>query len=481
MIYFANQANSKKLTTKYQKGLIKKIYRGIYVDKISDIARSIELILEYLEIKGILFYKSAIEYPKNISENRLYILSETVNKKIMLGNNDFRIEVFKISKNMLINRRELTQTYSPHIYQPNLSYGLLLNFVKSNVYAKRANKDLACALIIKEILNAFKSMEYRDIYLNGIKTYAKSMDMSDEYARLLVYFEQYVQEHYQNYDKERIDLFLLLKESLEYCSFEIFPKTDRNILFYEAYFSNYIEGTEFEIGEAENIIFDAKHRYERHHDGHDIKNTYSILTEIYEKPMIFRSYEDFIRNLKRIHMKLMGHRKDKIRVGEFKKKVNLSGSMKFVLPSQLHMTLEKAYEIYESLEEPIHRAIFIHLVISEIHPFDDGNGRISRIFMNNELSRANQAHLVIPTVFRDDYITALKGFSHQGNPKPIIKALIKAYKITNSINWSTKRAEINSYIYKNSGFEKDTNGVWGVLPSSENVSMSIGAFAEQRQ
>ena len=478
MIYFVNKANSKKLMSKHQKGLIIKIYRGIYVDKISDIARGIELILEYLGIRGVLFYKSAIEYPKNITENRLYIVSETINKKIILGNNDFRIEVFKLSKKSFINHRELTKTYSPHIYQPKPIYGFLLNFVKSNIYAKRANKNLACELIIREVLDSFKSIEYRDIYLNSIKNYANSIDMSVEYEQLRVYFDNYFQENYQNYDKERIELFLLLKESLEYSSFEVFPKADRNILFYEAYFSNYIEGTEFEIGEAENIIFDAKHRYERHRDGHDIKNTYKILTEIYDKPMIFSSYEDFVSSLKQIHIKLMGHREDEILVGEFKQKVNLSGSMKFVLPSQLNMTLQKAYQIYDSLKHPIHRAIFIHLMISEIHPFDDGNGRISRIFMNNELSRANYAHILIPTVFRDDYITALKGFSHQRNPKPIIKALIKAYRITNSVNWNNNRAEINSYIYKNSGFEKDTNGIWGVFPSS-NVSLGIGEFADR--
>ena len=479
MIYFANQANSKKLSSKHQKGLITKIYRGIYVDNVSDIVKNIELILEYLEIKGVLFYKSAIEYPSHITENKIYIVSETVNKKIMLGNNDFRIEVFKLSKNSLINRRELSETYCSELYLPNPFYGLLLNFVKSNVYAKRANKDLACELIIKKVLSSLKSIEYRDVYLKNIENYANGISMNEEYGRLKSYFDNYFQENYQNYDKDRIELFLQLRESLEYSAFEKFPKTDRNILFYEAYFSNYIEGTEFEIGEAENIVFDAKHRYERHEDGHDIKNTYTILTEIYDNPMVFSDYNDFINTLKRVHIKLMGHRKDKILVGEFKKKVNLSGSMKFVLPSQLNMTLQKAYEIYDSLENPIHRAIFIHLMISEIHPFDDGNGRISRIFMNNELSRANLAHIVIPTVFRDDYITALKGFSHQHNPKPIIKALIKAYRITNSIDWERQREEISHYIYKNSGFEKDTNGVWGVFPSSHNVSMSIGEFADK--
>ena len=51
---------------------------------------------------------------------------------------------------------------------------------------------------------------------------------------------------------------------------EHYNKANKNILFYEAYFSNYIEGTEFEVIEAENIVFNAKHKYERHQDGHDI-------------------------------------------------------------------------------------------------------------------------------------------------------------------------------------------------------------------
>ena len=479
MIYFSNKTNSKKLVSKYKKGLILRIYRGIYVDKISDIPKSIELILEYLDIKGVLFYKSAVEYPKKITENKIYILSDMPNRKIMLGNNDFRIEIFKHSKNTSINQRELTSTYSPYLLKPKDFYAFLINFVKSNIYAKRANKDLVCELIIQNVLDSFHSIEYRNIYLNNIQNYANNVNMSEEYEQLKVYFIDYFQQNYQDYDKERIKLFLSLKESLEYNSFETFPKTSKNILFYEAYFSNYIEGTEFEIEEAENIVFDAKHRYKRHQDGHDIKNTYDILTEIYDKPMVFNNYQEFINSLKSIHRKLMEHRKDKILVGEFKKKVNLSGSIKFVLPSQLNMTLPKAYEIYESLKYPMHKAIFIHLMISEIHPFDDGNGRISRIFMNNELSHANLSHILIPTVFRDDYITALKGFSHQKNPKPIIKALIKAYRITNSIKWDSEREDINSYIYNNSGFEKDTDGVWGIPPSLHNNSMSIGEFADK--
>jgi len=40
-------------------------------------------------------------------------------------------------------------------------------------------------------------------------------------------------------------------------------------------------------------------------------------------------------------------------------------------------------------------------MISEVHPFNDGNGRIACVMMNAELVRADQSHIIIPTVFRE--------------------------------------------------------------------------------
>lgn len=80
-----------------------------------------------------------------------------------------------------------------------------------------------------------------------------------------------------------------LKETLDMNAFSHYKKSDENILFYEAYFSNYIEGTEFEIDEAENIIFNPSYRYTRHKDGHDIICTYRILKNIYSNPIFLKA------------------------------------------------------------------------------------------------------------------------------------------------------------------------------------------------
>ena len=37
-----------------------------------------------------------------------------------------------------------------------------------------------------------------------------------------------------------------------------------------------------------------------------------------------------------------------------------------------------------SLDDPIARAIYMMFLVSEVHPFDDGNGRMARIMMNAE-------------------------------------------------------------------------------------------------
>lgn len=57
--------------------------------------------------------------------------------------------------------------------------------------------------------------------------------------------------------------------------------------------------------------------------------------------------------------------------------------------------------------------------------FDDGNGHMARIMMNAELVRQRQSKVIIPNVFRDDYILALKKFSHQRDISTLVQVLDK--------------------------------------------------------
>ena len=63
-------------------------------------------------------------------------------------------------------------------------------------------------------------------------------------------------------------------------------------------------------------------------------------------------------------------------------------------------------------------------LVSEVHPFLDGNGRIARVMMNAELVKQGQTKIIIPTVYRDDYIGAIRKLTRQEDPKAYIKMLL---------------------------------------------------------
>jgi Fic family protein len=93
--------------------------------------------------------------------------------------------------------------------------------------------------------------------------------------------------------------------------------------------------------------------------------------------------------------------------------------------------------MYQSLEPGIERAIFIMFLIAEVHPFLDGNGRLARIMMNAELMKVNQCNIIIPTVYREDYLLSLKKVSHQHDANSFIRMLLRAQLFTASINFTS--------------------------------------------
>jgi hypothetical protein len=208
------------------------------------------------------------------------------------------------------------------------------------------------------------------------------------------------------------------------------------LAFFEAYFSNFIEGTEFSVGEAREIVFDGAIPTERPEDAHDVLGTFRIVSDMQDMSILPASANELDALLRRRHATLMQARPDK-RPGEFKTKVNQAGSTVFVAPELVNGTLERGFEFYRALEEPFQRAVFMMLLVSEVHPFADGNGRTARIMMNAELVAAGQERIIIPTAYRTDYLGALKAFSKNGHATPLIRMLDVAQSYTGMIDWST--------------------------------------------
>ena len=66
-------------------------------------------------------------------------------------------------------------------------------------------------------------------------------------------------------------------------------------------------------------------------------------------------------------------------------------------------------------------------LVSEVHPFIDGNGRVARIMMNAELVAGGQAKILIPTVYRDDYLGALRTLTRRALVAPYLRMLQRIY------------------------------------------------------
>ncbi|MFH1065564.1 MAG: Fic family protein [Nanoarchaeota archaeon] len=95
-----------------------------------------------------------------------------------------------------------------------------------------------------------------------------------------------------------------------------------------------------------------------------------------------------------------------------KHQVAISGS-KFMppFPAEVYPLLKEFFSWYEKNKSKIHPvelAALVHLKFVTIHPFSDGNGRISRIMMNFVLHKHGYPMLDIPYTGRDSYYNALQ-------------------------------------------------------------------------
>lgn len=203
------------------------------------------------------------------------------------------------------------------------------------------------------------------------------------------------------------------------------PDHVRNKAFFEAYFSNFIEGTRFEIAEAEEIVFDEKVPAERPVDAHDIVGTFELVADPDEMRRTPASHEGLLELLRRRHGTMLARRPE-AHPGRLKERENRAGSTLFVHPDLVVGTLREGFGRYESLQPGLPRAIFMLFLITDVHPFVDGNGRVARIFMNAEMTAAGAATIVVPTVFRDDYMTALNAMTRRERPGPLVDALARA-------------------------------------------------------
>ena len=206
--------------------------------------------------------------------------------------------------------------------------------------------------------------------------------------------------------------------------------------FFEAYFSNYIEGTEFGVDEARRIAVDGEIPAGRPKDAHDVAATHRLVSDPQLASQTPATSDELVQLLRERHAVLMAARPEK-RPGQFKELDNYAGGYRFVEPGLLEGTLRQGFTAISGLTDPLHRAIAMMFLLTECHPFDDGNGRVARLLANAELSKAGQVRLIIPTVYRNNYLAARGTSQGAGAGESLISTLTLAQQWTAAIDWST--------------------------------------------
>jgi Fic family protein len=86
------------------------------------------------------------------------------------------------------------------------------------------------------------------------------------------------------------------------------------------------------------------------------------------------------------------------------------------------------YEKHKNKYPPLLLAALVHNEFENIHPFQDGNGRVGRLLLNYVLLKHNYPPINVRFKDRQRYYQVLQIFEKKNDIKPTIKFLISQYK-----------------------------------------------------
>ncbi|MCV2232369.1 Fic family protein [Paracholeplasma manati] len=144
--------------------------------------------------------------------------------------------------------------------------------------------------------------------------------------------------------------------------------------------------------------------------------------------------EDFVKDLHQIIL-------EDIMVGGLYRQVNIQLMGSTHQPPDHVKVYDRMKKFFMNLEEfegdAIERACYVHLSISKIHPFVDGNGRLARLLMNFVLMQNDYLPISISHDQIQAYFHALDTFKEQKDMTPMMELvnglLIKRYNEVNQL------------------------------------------------
>lgn len=474
-IIFASseKKESKRITALLKEKLIRKIATRIYTSNLEEepasiIKRNWYRVLAHLFPEALLSHRSALEF-KPTSQGHIY-LTYSYSSNVLLpglsvhllkgsgpieGDNPFFENLFASQEarafleNLQETRKEGEESKSLPISEIEEKLETIIRARgESGLNALRDKaREISVGL---EMQKEFKKLNQ---LISDLLATGKSKNLTSPVAVARSLGEPF--------DPSRIQLFESLYEELAGKIFSEYKvsaslKSYKTVAFFEGYFSNYIEGTEFTVSEAKEIILTDTPLPARDEDSHDILGTYRIVSNRKEMAVCPATADEFLDLMRGRHAVLLQSRTSK-KPGEFKDRNNRAGNTEFVDWSLVNGTLKKGYDWYTLLKDSFAKAIYMMFLVSEVHPFLDGNGRIARVMMNAELSAKGLSKIIIPTVYREDYMGALRKLTRQQIADPLIRMMVRAYEFSSTLKQESLD-EMEQYLITCDAFTEPKEG-----------------------
>jgi Fic family protein len=199
------------------------------------------------------------------------------------------------------------------------------------------------------------------------------------------------------------------------------------------YDTNAIEGSLVEAKEVVDIL--GKRKWPKDRSKEDISETYGVA----EAVDYIRKTDEHVslKLIKELHQIVF--KNSKPFAGRFREKgveVAIADAFGNVVhrgtPSaQVERQLKELIRWYNRNKKkypPLVLAAVVHNQFENIHPFQDGNGRVGRLLLNNILMKHDLPPLNVELRNRSQYYAALQAYEQDHNMRPTLELMLKEYR-----------------------------------------------------
>jgi hypothetical protein len=494
MLYTTATTNRYLLSRRLEDGRLQKLISGVYTDDLQTPMRTqamdpCNLPLIVSAVVGAdtgvrVAYATGLDWPNLPADTTdIYLLSPTVQRTVELKNIGIRV-VIRRSRKLLEKSHILIKGNPGTLLKPLIEQAILENFSVRKADHSRTDQARAQALL-------WELAERRQAAHGDAASYlpehflwiGAQLDLHSEAKAVAGIISQWnaasklsgVPRHDWELIKSLRGAANLLNakfpdEKRGTQSAFAGPKTPRghiNLHLMESYFSNYIEGTRLEISKALDVMKRQPGMYiPAHKDEHDVLSNFLLIEKDSNSPAeICGDAEQYLSTIKDWHKSLFSHRLVEINAGNFKQRANRVGSAQFTAPELVEETLRIAHTVVATVRNPFARSVLEKISFISIHPFEDGNGRVSRLLLNNIREGAGMPRLVFPNVLRDDYMCTLPAWSTHRTIEPFLKFVARLEEVNAEVPWDEPLEKVVEFLKKKAAFDESDESRWGTKGS----------------